>query len=113
MLLFLLILRIGSVSSCHSIETGNTDELQNNLGQNDRLASTGFDGDQNFRRKCHQDVKSTDAPSSVIDRYSDQSHPSLSPSQIGIPMSALGHKQTSETYLQNVRFTPDSGHKTT
>ena len=25
-------------------------------------------------------------------------------------MSALGHKRTFETYLQNVRFTPESGH---
>ena len=27
-------------------------------------------------------------------------------------MSALGHKQTSETHAHNVRFTPESGHKT-
>jgi hypothetical protein len=25
-------------------------------------------------------------------------------------MSALGHKQTSETHAHNVRFTPESGH---
>jgi hypothetical protein len=29
------------------------------------------------------------------------------------PMSALGQKRTSETHAHNVRFTPESGHKTT